>query len=65
MRIIIDRIENQTAVCELESGETVNAPVSLFENISEGAVYNLSKNTASEEERKKSAQKRLNNLFNK
>ena len=65
MRIIIERIENQIAVCELENGMVVNAPTSLFENVSEGAVYNLSKDTFSEEERKKSAQKRLNNLFNK
>lgn len=39
MKVIIDRIEGDTAVLELSDGTIVNAPAVLFDNPSEGAAY--------------------------
>ena len=43
MRVIINRIENNIAVCEI-GGKTIDAPAELFENLHEGAVYDIIEN---------------------
>ena len=61
MRIIIDRIEENIAVCELESGETVNIPLCIFENAKEGDVFNIVRDDSEKEERMNKAR----SLFDK
>lgn len=51
MKIIIDRIEEEFAVCELPNGNTVNIPLCVFENAKEGDVYNIALDEAEKEER--------------
>jgi len=65
MRVIIDRIEENIAVCGLESGGIIHAPAALFEDIKEGRVYDIILNTAEENKRKEDAQSRLHALFNR
>lgn len=65
MRVIIDRIEKDIAVCNLENGIIVNAPASLFDNIKEGRVYDIIMNEAEENKRHENAKQRLNSLFNR
>ena len=50
MKIIIDRIEGDIAVCEIDGKRFVNLPVSLFENASERDIYLLTKDDASKAE---------------
>lgn len=52
MRVIINRIENNIAVCEI-GGKTIDAPAELFENLHEGAVYDIIENNAAEEIKKR------------
>lgn len=61
MKIIIDRIEENIAVCELESGETVNIPLCIFENAKEGDVFNIVRDDSEKEERMNKAR----SLFDK
>lgn len=61
MKIIIDRIEGDTAVCEIDGGRFVNLPLSLFENARERDVYTLSRDDAAREESLNKAQ----SLFDK
>ncbi|MBO5767831.1 MAG: DUF3006 domain-containing protein [Clostridia bacterium] len=61
MKIIIDRIEENIAVCELESGETVNIPLCIFENAKEGDVFNIVRDDSAREERMSKAK----SLFDK
>ncbi len=63
MRVVIDRIEENTAVCSLENGSVINAPAKLFDDLKEGRVYDITPNTAEENTRKENAQNRLNTLF--
>lgn len=65
MRVIIDRIENETAVCELENGKIISIPSEFFENPAEGSVYNVIKDEQAEQSRKDNARERLNSLFGK
>lgn len=65
MKIIIDRFEGGFAVCELESGKTVNVPSELFPDAKEGSVIIISIDKKETEKRKENAQKRLSALFNK
>lgn len=64
MRVIINRIENNIAVCEI-GGKTVNAPAELFDNLHEGAVYDIMENANAENEKKEQSAQKLQNLFNK
>ena len=64
MRIIINRIENGIAVCEI-GGKAVNAPAELFDNLHEGAVYDIIENSAAEEIKKEQSAQKLQSLFNK
>ncbi len=63
MRIIINRIEHDTAVLELENGKTVNAPVCLFEHAKEGGVYNITADSRLAETLKKQNADKLKRLF--
>lgn len=65
MRVVIDRIEENIAVCSLENGSVINAPAELFDDLKEGRVYDITLNTAEENIRKENAQSRLNTLFNR
>ncbi len=65
MRVVIDRIEENIAVCSLENGSVINAPAEIFEDIKEGRVYDITLNTAEENTRKENAKSRLNDLFNR
>ncbi len=64
MRVIINRIENNIAVCEI-GGKAVNAPAELFDNLHEGAVYDIMENASAENEKKEQSAQKLQNLFNK
>ena len=64
MRVVIDRIEENIAMCSLENGSVINAPAELFDDLKEGRVYDITPNTAEENTRKENAQHTLNGLFN-
>lgn len=51
MKIVIDRIEERKAVCELENGEILNLPLCIFENAKEGDVFNIVRDDVEKEER--------------
>lgn len=63
MRVVIDRIEENIAVCNLENGSVIDAPAELFDDLKEGRVYDITPDTAEENTRKENAQNRLNTLF--
>ncbi len=65
MRIIINRIENDIAVCELENGKTINVPKCIFENAQEGKVYDITADDKQEEILRQKNASKLKNLFNK
>ena len=60
MIITIDRIEGKFAVCETESGKTVDIPVVLFENAKEGQCYSIEK---CDNPRKEKIKKLMNEVF--
>ncbi len=64
MKWIIDRIENNIAVCELENGEMLDVKISaLPKGIREGDVINLSVDETETNERKERIDKLMNSLF--
>lgn len=64
MKWIIDRIENNIAVCELENGEMLDVKISaLPKGIQEGDVINLSVDETETNERKERIDKLMNSLF--
>ena len=63
MKIIIERIEDGIAVCELESGELVEAPLVLFGDVCEGDIVCLTVDERQTESKKEQAQSRLAALF--
>ena len=64
MKWIIDRIENDTAVCEIEDGRTIDVILdALPKGISEGDVVNISVDTTETEDRKEKIDKLMNSLF--
>lgn len=65
MRIIMNRIEGELAVCEFENGELLNVPSRLFGNVSEGDVVDIKVNQALTEERKQQNSAKLRSLFHK
>ncbi len=50
MRLIIDRIEDKFAVCETESGNTVNVPLEALPEVHEGDVVNVTVDAAARKE---------------
>ncbi|MBR5779159.1 MAG: DUF3006 domain-containing protein [Clostridia bacterium] len=65
MKIIIDRIEGDIAVCEIDGKRFVNLPVSLFENAKERDVYVLTKDDSAKEEALNKAQSLFDKLKKK
>ena len=65
LKIVIDRIEGEFAVCELENGEFINAPLKLFPDIRDGDVIDISVDRAETDRRKAEAKSRLSSLFSK
>lgn len=64
MKWIIDRIENNIAVCELENGEMLDVKISaLPKGIKEGDVIKLSVDETETNERKERINKLMNSLF--
>lgn len=64
MKWIVDRIENDIAVCELENGEFIDVNIkALPKNIHEGDVINLSIDKNETADRKDKIDKLMNNLF--
>ncbi|MCH5320917.1 MAG: DUF3006 domain-containing protein [Eubacterium sp.] len=64
MKWIIDRIENNTAVCEIENGKTIDVILdALPEGVKEGDVINISVDTTETENRKEKIDKLMNSLF--
>ncbi len=64
MKWIIDRIENNIAVCELENGEMLDVKISaLPKGIKEGDVITLSVDKTETNERKERIDKLMNSLF--
>lgn len=65
MKIIINRIENDIAVCELENGKTADVPACIFENAHEGGVYDITADDQREAFLRQKNAEKLKNLFNK
>ena len=61
---IIDRIEEDIAVCEYATGKTIDIPLSaLPENVKEGSVISLSEDKKQEKKRKENIDMLMNSLF--
>lgn len=65
MKIVIDRIEGDIAVCEIDGKRFVNIPVSLFDNAKERDVYVLTKNDSARDESLNKAQSLFDKLKKK
>lgn len=65
MKIVIDRIEGEIAVCELPDMKIVNIPLCLFENVKEGDVYSIEKDETEREARVNKAQSLFDKLVNR
>lgn len=63
MKIVIEKIENGIAVCELESGEFIEAPLMLFGEVSEGDIVRITVDSQQTESVKEITKSRLNALF--
>ncbi len=64
MNWIIDRIENNIAVCEFDTGKTIDVPLSaLPDGIKEGDVISLSIDKEETNNRKEKINNLMNNLF--
>lgn len=65
MKITIDRIEGEFAVCELQNGSFVNIPLCVFGNAKEGDVFNIERDDAERDARMQNAQSLFNKLKKK
>lgn len=64
MKWIIDRIENDIAVCELPNGKTVDIDISALPlGVKEGDVLTVSVDKAETGERKEKIDRLMNSLF--
>lgn len=64
MKWIVDRIENDIAVCEFENGGFIDVNIkALPENICEGDVITLHIDKAETDNRKEKIDKLMNDLF--
>ena len=61
MKIILDRIEGDIAVCEVDGARFVELPLALFENARERDVYILEK----DDNAKKDSLNKAQSLFDK
>lgn len=61
---IIDRIENNTAVCEIEANKFIDIPLSaLPDGVKEGDAISLCVNKNETQKRKDNINNLMNNLF--
>ena len=51
MKVTIDRLEGDFAIVELEDGRFIEVLKGLFEDVSEGDIYEICKDEAAKEER--------------
>ena len=66
MKLIIDRIEENIAVCEKEDGKMVEISAQLLpDGVGEGAVIEIIYNEEETLKRKGTAKTKLGRLFNK
>ena len=65
MKIVIDRIEGDIAICEIDGKRFVNIPVSLFDNAKERDVYVLTKDDSARDESINKAQSLFDKLKKK
>ena len=65
MRITIDRIEGDIAVCELPDMQMIDLPIRLFDDPKEGDVYSIEKNDAAKDERMSKARSLFEKLKNR
>ena len=66
MKLIVDRIEENIAVCEKEDGKMIEIPAQLLpEGAGEGAVIEIIYNEEETLKRKETAKSKLGRLFNK
>ncbi|MDE5985080.1 MAG: DUF3006 domain-containing protein [Eubacterium sp.] len=64
MKWIIDRIENDIAVCELENGTFIDLNINaLPENVSEGDVITINIDKNETKSKKEKIDKLMNDLF--
>lgn len=64
MKWIVDRIENDFAVCETDNGEMTDININaLPKGIKEGDVINVSVDETETEKRKENIDKLMNSLF--
>lgn len=63
MRIIIDRMENNTAVAELPNGKMLKIPRELFENAGEGDVVDITVNKEETQKRKTEIRKLMDDVW--
>ena len=64
MKIIIDRIEGDIAICEIDGKSFLNLPVSLFDNAKERDIYTLTRDDSAKEEALNKAQSLFDKLKN-
>lgn len=65
MKIVIERIENEIAVCELENGNLVEAPLALFGEVKEGDIVTLTVDKQETDTVKEQVQSRVAALFSR
>ncbi len=62
--MILDRIEGETAIVELESGDYIKLPVSLLpKGAKEGDMLILSVDTDATQKRRQTVKKQMDRLF--
>lgn len=62
MKITIDRIEGDIAVCELPDMQMIDLPICLFDDPKEGDVYSIEKDDAEKQERMSKARSLFESL---
>jgi hypothetical protein len=65
MKIIIDRIEGDIAICEIDGKSFLNLPVSLIDNAKERDIYTLTRDDSAKEEALNKAQSLFDKLKKK
>lgn len=65
MKLTIDRIEGDIAVCEASDMQMINLPISLFEDPKEGDVYIIEKDESAREEQMSAAKSLFEKLKNR
>lgn len=61
--MIVDRIEGNEIIIEIEKGEIIKVPKSLFPSVKEGDVININKSEGTKEQLEREITKKMNDLF--